>query len=149
MAPPQGQLKIADFGWCVHAPAPHNKRLTLCGTPDYIPPEMIDGGAYDSAADMWALGVLCFEFLVGHTPFAAASEDETYALIARAELSFPADCTISSAARDFIACLLRRDPAERPAAMVAAAHPWLTASLASLASGACGGAVSTADDNAM
>jgi serine/threonine protein kinase len=37
----RGELKIADFGWSVHAP--HSRRTTLCGTLDYLPPEMIEG----------------------------------------------------------------------------------------------------------
>lgn len=41
----KGELKIADFGWSVHAP--NNRRHTLCGTLDYLPPEMIEGRYHD------------------------------------------------------------------------------------------------------
>jgi aurora kinase, other len=62
-----GELKIGDFGWSVHAPG--NRRQTLCGTLDYLPPEMVEGKSHNERVDYWALGVLAFEFLVGNPPF--------------------------------------------------------------------------------
>ena len=62
-----GELKIADFGWSVHAPG--NRRRTLCGTLDYLPPEMVQKKAHNEKVDYWALGVLTYEFLVGNPPF--------------------------------------------------------------------------------
>lgn len=62
-----GELKIGDFGWSVHAPG--NRRTTLCGTLDYLPPEMVEGREHTEKVDLWALGVLTYEFLVGVPPF--------------------------------------------------------------------------------
>jgi aurora kinase len=62
-----GELKIGDFGWSVHAPG--NRRQTLCGTLDYLPPEMVEGREHNERVDYWALGVLTYEFLVGNPPF--------------------------------------------------------------------------------
>lgn len=62
-----GELKIGDFGWSVHAPS--NRRTTMCGTLDYLPPEMIEGKEHSEKVDYWALGVLTFEFLCGKPPF--------------------------------------------------------------------------------
>jgi serine/threonine protein kinase len=62
-----GELKIGDFGWSVHAPS--NRRKTMCGTLDYLPPEMIEGKEHSEKVDYWALGVLTYEFLVGKPPF--------------------------------------------------------------------------------
>lgn len=62
-----GELKIADFGWSVHAPG--NRRKTMCGTLDYLPPEMVEGKDHTERVDHWALGVLTFEFLNGFPPF--------------------------------------------------------------------------------
>ncbi|KAK3726845.1 hypothetical protein QZH41_016724 [Actinostola sp. cb2023] len=64
-----GDIKIADFGWSVHAPS--SKRSTLCGTLDYLPPEMVEGKMHDEKVDLWSLGILCYEFLVGKPPFEA------------------------------------------------------------------------------
>jgi len=71
-----GELKIADFGWSVHAP--NSRRQTLCGTLDYLPPEMVEGKEHDSAVDIWSLGVLTYEFLVGHPPFESEHSRDTY-----------------------------------------------------------------------
>jgi len=62
-----GELKIADFGWSVHAPG--NRRKTLCGTPDYLPPEMVLGKEHTEKVDHWAVGVLTYEFVYGFAPF--------------------------------------------------------------------------------
>ena len=85
-----GEIKISDFGWSVHAP--NNRRKTMCGTLDYLPPEMIKPGSsdnfYDEKVDLWSLGVLTYEFLVGEAPF----EDTpimTQRRIARADMSIP------------------------------------------------------------
>jgi aurora kinase len=62
-----GQLKIADFGWSAHTLS--MKRQTRCGTMDYLSPEMLNGLKYDHNVDIWAVGVLCYEFLTGITPW--------------------------------------------------------------------------------
>lgn len=62
-----GELKIGDFGWSVHAPG--NRRTTMCGTLDYLPPEMVEGREHSEKVDYWALGVLTYEFICGAPPF--------------------------------------------------------------------------------
>jgi serine/threonine protein kinase len=69
-----GELKIGDFGWSVHAPS--NRRNTLCGTLDYLPPEMVENREHTDKVDLWALGVLTYEFLVGAPPFEDLSGHE-------------------------------------------------------------------------
>jgi serine/threonine protein kinase len=60
-----GVIKLADFGWSVHTPS--QRRKTVCGTPDYLPPEMIGPkrADYDYRIDIWCLGILTYEFVVG------------------------------------------------------------------------------------
>lgn len=53
------QLKIADFGWSVFEP--NSLRTTLCGTMDYLSPEMVQGKPHAKAVDLWSLGVLTYE----------------------------------------------------------------------------------------
>ena len=62
-----GEVKIGDFGWSVHAPS--DRRTTMCGTLDYLPPEMVEGRTHNKLVDNWALGVLCYEFVCGAAPF--------------------------------------------------------------------------------
>nr|CAD7456358.1 unnamed protein product [Timema tahoe] len=94
----KGQLKIADFGWAVHAPS--SRRMTLCGTLDYLPPEMVQGQTHDEKVDLWSLGVLCYEFVVGTPAFETATWDATYNKISRASYSFPH--YVSQGARDLV-----------------------------------------------
>ena len=96
-----GEIKISDFGWSVHAP--NNRRNTMCGTLDYLPPEMIKPGSqenfYSEKVDLWSLGVLTYEFLVGEAPF----EDTpvmTQRRIARGEMAVPK--FVSPEAKDLI-----------------------------------------------
>jgi|EP00624_Nannochloropsis_granulata_P006541 serine/threonine protein kinase len=117
----KGELKIADFGWSVHAPS--SKRNTLCGTLDYLPPEMIEGRAHDAMVDVWSLGVLLYEFLVGHPPFEAEGHSATYRRIARVDLHFPRD--MSEGARDLISRLLKKDPRVRISLTEISQHPWI------------------------
>ena len=118
-----GELKIADFGWSVHAP--NSRRQTLCGTLDYLPPEMVEGRAHDAAVDIWSLGVLAYEFLVGCPPFEAAGHSDTYKRILRVDLRFPAAPAVSPAAQAFIGRLLVRDPAARLPLDRVLRDPWI------------------------
>ena len=79
---------------------PNSRRDTFCGTLDYLPPEMVEGRQYDSSADIWCLGVLLFEFLVGGPPFEAEGQQATYRRIRTVDLKFPN--SVSPGARDLI-----------------------------------------------
>lgn len=118
------EIKISDFGWSVHAPT--HRRATLCGTLDYLPPEMIKSGSkdnwYDEKVDLWSLGVLTYEFLVGEAPF----EDTpvmTQRRIARADMTIPS--FVSPEARDLIKKLLVLDPDKRLPLEDVHTHPWI------------------------
>lgn len=50
----------------------------MCGTLDYLPPEMVTGQSHTAAVDLWAIGILCFEFLTGKPPFEADDQSKTY-----------------------------------------------------------------------
>ena len=70
-----GHLKLTDFGF---AKKIEGKTFTICGTPDYLAPEIILGIGHDQGVDWWALGVLIFELLSGYTPFFDQNPAETY-----------------------------------------------------------------------
>ncbi|KIK98966.1 hypothetical protein PAXRUDRAFT_823249 [Paxillus rubicundulus Ve08.2h10] len=117
-----GELKIGDFGWSVHAPG--NRRMTLCGTLDYLPPEMVEGREHNEKVDYWALGVLTYEFMVGNPPFEDRnSVNATYRRIAKVDLRIPSH--VSPEARDLISKLLKYNPEERIPLSEASRHPWI------------------------
>lgn len=78
------------------------RRTTLCGTLDYLPPEMVEGREHTAAVDNWSLGVLAYEFLFGGPPFEAPGHQETYRRIVRVDLKFPESPAVSEEAKDFI-----------------------------------------------
>ena len=84
-----GTIKLADFGWSVHAPS--NRRQTMCGTLDYLPPEMVGRRreTYDKTIDIWGLGILTYEFCVGSPPFESNTQRETYDRISTLDYCFP------------------------------------------------------------
>lgn len=116
-----GNLKIADFGWSVHAPS--SRRATMCGTLDYLPPEMVEGGYHDESVDLWSLGVLCYEFLAGRPPFETDSHSATYERILNVQIKWPKH--FSSGAKDLIAKLLKRKPKDRLPLVQVLEHPWI------------------------
>ncbi|KAB5552019.1 hypothetical protein DKX38_009330 [Salix brachista] len=95
----EGRLKIADFGWSVQS---RSKRHTMCGTLDYLAPEMVENKAHDYAVDNWTLGILCYEFLYGAPPFEAESQRDTFRRIVNVDLTFPSTPAVSAEAKNLI-----------------------------------------------
>lgn len=116
-----GEIKIADFGWSVHAPS--SRRETLCGTLDYLPPEMLHNKPHNEKVDLWSLGVLCYELLVGRPPFETENYDKTYEAIKVVKYAFPDH--LSEGAKDLISKLLVLDPDERIGLEKIVKHPWV------------------------
>lgn len=117
-----GQLKIADFGWSVHTA--RGRRQTVCGTLEYLPPEMIEGKGHGHHVDVWALGVLMHEFLLGRAPFEAPSMHQAYQRIAAVDLRLPPN-KLSPLAEDLLRRLLRKVPEERISLRDVLRHPWI------------------------
>ncbi|OAQ99933.1 hypothetical protein LLEC1_04315 [Akanthomyces lecanii] len=118
-----GELKLADFGYSVHSPS--DRRQTICGTLDYLPPEMLNQRkvVYSRAVDQWTLGVLTYEFLTGEAPF----EDEPHVTKKRIVVGDmkPLPASVGLEARDFVYSLLEQDPTKRLPLTQVMNHPWI------------------------
>ncbi|KAF8379349.1 hypothetical protein HHK36_028783 [Tetracentron sinense] len=118
----EGRLKVSDFGWSVQM---RSKRHTLCGTLDYLAPEMVENIAHDYAIDNWALGVLCYEFLYGVPPFESESQSGTFRRIMKVDLSFPSTPQVSTEAKNLISQLLVKDSSKRLSLQKIMEHSWI------------------------
>jgi len=104
----RGHIKIADFGF---AKKIEYRTYTLCGTPDYLAPEIILNKGHGKAVDWWAFGILIYEMLAGFPPFYEEDPMRTYQRILRGEIEFPSH--FSRHARDIVRSLLQADLTKR------------------------------------
>lgn len=114
-------LKLGDFGWSIHSP--DSRRVTLCGTVDYLPPEMVDNQQYDTNVDIWCLGVLMYEFLVGKPPFELPTATETLSCIKRCDYTIPS--CVDPDASNLISKILVANSKKRPSLQEILDHPWV------------------------
>mmetsp|Transcript_3868 Transcript_3868/g.6037 ORF Transcript_3868/g.6037 Transcript_3868/m.6037 type:complete len:844 (+) Transcript_3868:161-2692(+) len=92
-----GFIKVVDFGFAKPVPFMSKsnelqyRTFTLCGTPDYMAPEVVLTQGHDSAADFWAYGVIIYELMCGHTPFSGKNQQRTFEKIVHSQkhLRFP------------------------------------------------------------
>ena len=118
-----GHLQALDFRFAKRpGDAAEGRTFTLCGAPDYLAPEVINGGGHGAAADMWSLGVLLFLMLSGDLPFGAHGEDEMKVYNRIVARDFRTPTTWSTAAIDLIDRLLTTDERERITLHQAKAH---------------------------
>lgn len=103
-----GYLRIADFGF---AKVVEDRTFTLCGTPEYLAPEIVLSQGHGKAVDWWALGILAFEMLAGYPPFFDDHPLGIYEKILRNEIAFPSH--IDPYAKDLIRGLLTADRTKR------------------------------------
>ncbi|GAM36512.1 hypothetical protein TCE0_018r05663 [Talaromyces pinophilus] len=120
-----GHIKLVDFGFAKQVG--NRETYTLCGTPDYLAPEVIHNSGHGIAVDWWALGILIYEFLVGQPPFWDQNVMRLYEQIVEGRLRFPHN--MSMAARDIISQLCKTDVTQRLGHIQGGskrvkAHPW-------------------------
>ena len=127
-------IKIADFGFAKKVKAP-NSLTTQCGTPGYVAPEILEGKAYDTQADMWSLGVIVYILLGGYPPFIEQNQRELFRKIRKGQYEFHDEYwgQVSDEAKNMISKLLTVNPSQRYDAAAAIANPWIGADASKLA----------------
>ena len=106
-----GYLKLTDFGFAKQLDSEKAKTYTLCGTPEYLAPEIILNKGHGKAVDWWTLGILLFEMLVGIDPFSDDEPMKTYQKILKGKINFPKE--INKDAKSLIKHLLVQDTTKR------------------------------------
>ncbi|KAL0227370.1 hypothetical protein P9112_014694 [Eukaryota sp. TZLM1-RC] len=100
----KGNLKICDFGF---AKIVEDRTFTICGTPEYLAPEVIQNRGHGKGVDWWALGILLYEMMAGYAPFSSENPYKTYKMILNNPLQFPSH--FDAITRDLIQRLLVHD----------------------------------------
>jgi cGMP-dependent protein kinase len=133
----EGYLKVVDFGFAKRIPfykgnVLSQRSFTLCGTPEYLSPELVLSKGHNKSVDYWALGCLVYELLVGTTPFQDQQQPKIFEKIIHCDkhLHFPEDFDVD--ARDLIKRLLTPNPALRLGALAGSVqdimdHSWYRA----------------------
>lgn len=116
-----GHIKLADFG-CAKIINFYSRTYTLCGTPEYLAPEMVDRSGHSVASDWWQLGVLVYEMMAAYPPFVDQSPYHLYEKILLSKVEYPKffDPLVVS----FINSLLNKDPRARINAKTVKLHPF-------------------------
>jgi len=109
------EVKIGDFGLATKLEFDGERKRTICGTPNYIAPEVLEGKqGHSYEVDIWSLGVIIYTYIIGKPPFETSDVKTTYKRIRMNAYSFPENVPISDAARDLITKILNNDPSKRP-----------------------------------
>ena len=125
----ESTLKLIDFG-CARKVNINDEYHEIVGTPYYLAPEYLKGktrtGYVLKAADVWAIGVICFILVTGQPPFNGKNNNRIFLNIVKQPVKFPKHATVSNTLRDFILTLLNKDPNKRPSAFKALSHPFVS-----------------------
>lgn len=125
---PQAVLKIADFGFARHLQQ-QELANTLCGSPLYMAPEILKSQQYDAKADLWSVGTILYELVVGRPPYNGSNHIVLLQNIERNEARIPSTVAkhLSPACTDLIYSLLERNPVQRISFEEFFSHPFLAA----------------------
>uniref|UniRef100_A0A0A9XPB5 Serine/threonine-protein kinase PLK4 n=1 Tax=Lygus hesperus TaxID=30085 RepID=A0A0A9XPB5_LYGHE len=118
------KVKIADFGLATQLSRPDEKHMTMCGTPNYISPEVATRSSHGLEADVWSLGCMLYSLLAGRPPFDTDAVKSTLTKVVMADYQMPPG--ISSEAKDLIDSLLKKNPTHRIHLRDILDHPFMT-----------------------
>ena len=117
------QAKLTDFGWSNYMQG-DMKRTTVCGTPIYLAPEMINNTGHDEKIDIWCIGVLLFELMTGMSPWQGNDVQTVKYNISRLRINWPKQ--MDRKAADLIIKILKYNPEERISLRNMLMHPFFT-----------------------
>lgn len=121
------EVKIGDFGLATKLEFDGERKRTICGTPNYIAPEVLEGKqGHSYEVDVWSLGVIIYTLIIGKPPFETNDVKTTYKRIRMNNYTFPENVQITDSARDLITRILNNDPSRRPTVDEILCHPWIT-----------------------
>lgn len=105
-------IRLIDFGLAVKITDSKESVKVMCGTPEFVSPEVIGFDPVSAGTDMWSVGVITYVLLSGFSPFAGDNDHETYGNITRGKWDFDEDVfdDVSENAKDFISKLIVKDP---------------------------------------
>jgi len=107
----EGHVKITDFGLSKEGIEDNYSAMTMCGTPEYLAPEILDKRGHGKAVDWYSVGALTFEMLTGLPPFYTKDRQKLFERIRKSELLYPD--YVTPLAKGFLQALLSRDPEKR------------------------------------
>ena len=107
------ETKLGDFGLAAKLLKDEEKKYTICGTPNYIAPEVLIHKGHSFAVDLWSLGIIIYTFLLGAPPFETKQIKQTYDKIKNSPLEFPKNHSLSDSAVDLVTKLLKKSPIDR------------------------------------
>uniref|UniRef100_A0A8D2P9C1 Serine/threonine-protein kinase PLK3 n=1 Tax=Zosterops lateralis melanops TaxID=1220523 RepID=A0A8D2P9C1_ZOSLA len=105
------ELKVGDFGLAACQDVSDQKKKTICGTPNYLAPEVLLRQGHGPESDVWSLGCVMYTLLCGNPPFETSDLKETYRCIKQVEYTLPV--FLSLPAKHLITGILRRNPQDR------------------------------------
>ena len=106
-----GHIKLTDFGLSKMVTKSKEKAFTICGTPQYLAPEILSDDGYDNSVDWWSLGCVMYEMLVGKAPFKIPKGSYLTADLYKKKITIPENVTPE--AKDLISQLLVPNPKNR------------------------------------
>ena len=115
--------KLTDFGWSNYM-RDDEKRTTVCGTPIYLAPEIMEEKEHDEAVDLWCIGVLLFELVTATPPFLGNDLDTLKENVLKLKINWPKDINVD--AKNLIIKILKLDPKQRLPLEEMIKHPFIT-----------------------
>ena len=106
-------VKIGDFGLATRIEYEGERKKTLCGTPNYIAPEILTKKGHSFEVDIWSIGCVMYTLLVGQPPFETKTLKDTYSKIKKCEYRVPS--YLRKPAADMVIAMLQPNPESRPA----------------------------------